>query len=486
MNSFFSAISISLSPNTEKDDIQLAWKLKFQPWQWKKGKAIKELEEEFKKYLGVKYAVSFNSGRSALMAILNALDIKKDNEILLQAFTCNAAVNPILNRQAKPVFTDIDDTLNMDTESLEKKITPKSKAVMIQHTFGWPAQIAEISKICRRGDETKASSLCTTSLEGVRKSKSSFGFAGARVNHLYLIEDCAHSLGAKYKDKFCGTFGDAAFFSFGRDKIISSVFGGIAVTNNEKIGEGLKSFRDKLDYPSNSWILQQLLHPILISRLILPAFGLNQYMGRIFLGFSHKLSILSKSVYKKEKKGEIPKYFPKRFPNALAVLALNQFKKLEKFNEHRRQIAEFYEEELKDTNFILPLSKPEGDRTPVFMRFPVLIEKEFDERSSSLALRSARATKEFDERSSSSPFAVARATDEILFVARKRKIYLGDGWRKSPVIPLDTDLEKMKYKSGSCPRAEKIAKEILNLPTHINISKKQAKKITDFLKQYEG
>ena len=422
---FFRPISISLSPNTEKDDIRLALKLLFQPWDWKLNHYATRprsvgLEEEFKRYLGVKYAISFNSGRSALMAILDSLDIKKDDEVLLQGFTCNSAVNPILAKGAKPVFVDVVDTINMDPEDLKKKITSKSKIAMIQHTFGWPAQIDEILKI-------------------------------AKQNNLFLVEDCAHSLGAKYKGKFCGTFGDVAFFSFGRDKIISSVFGGLAVTNNEEIGERIKNFRVKCDFPSNFWIFQQLLHPILVNYLVLPAYGLNQHFGRIILGLFHKLSILSKAVYKKEKKGEIPKYFPKRFPNALATLALNQFKKLEKFNDHRRKTASFYEKELKNTGFNLPLAKSQEGRTPAFMRYPILVN--------------------FD-------------TDEILQKLRRKKIFLDDGWRKSPVVPPDTDIDKMGYLFGSCPQVEKVAQNIVNLPTHINISEKEAKIIVNFLKSY--
>ena len=430
----FKPISISLSPNTEKDDIDLALKLIFQPRLWKISinqpnqykSASKELEEEFKKYLGVKYAFSFNSGRSALMAISDALGIKKGDEILLQAFTCNSAVNPILHSGAKPVFVDIDETLNLDPEDLKKKIThstssgraSKIKAVMIQHTFGWPAKIDQILEICKK-------------------------------YNLYLIEDCAHSLGAKFKEKFCGTFGDAAFFSFGRDKIISSVFGGMAVTNNDEIGERIKNFKEKLNFPSNFWIFQQLLHPILTNYIVLPAYGINSALGRIILGLFHILKILSKGVYKKEKKGKIPKYFPRKLPNDLAILALNQFRKLERFNEHRREIAKFYENELKNTKFVPPLAKSWENITPIFMRYPILTNLD---------------------------------TDEILQEARKRKIYLDDGWRKTPIVPPDTKIDKMKYILGSCPKAEEIAKKILNLPTHINISKEDAKKIIELLK----
>jgi dTDP-4-amino-4,6-dideoxygalactose transaminase len=420
-------ISISLSPNTEKDDILLALKLLILPNKWNEKRFCSiELEEEFKKYLGVKYAISFNSGRSALMAILDALNIKEGDEILLQAFTCNSAVVPTLNKGARPVYVDIDDTLNLDPEDLKKKITPQSKAIIIQHTFGWPARIEKISKI-------------------------------AKENNLYLIEDCAHSLGAKYLphqnfsekiEKFCGTFGDAAFFSFGRDKIISSVFGGMAVTNDDLIAERIKNFREKLDYPSNFWIFQQLLHPILTNYLVLPAFGLDTNLGRMILGFLHLFKILSKGVYKEEKRGKISKNFPKKLPHVLAILAQNQFKKLERFNNHRREIAKFYEENLKE-KFKLPLAKKDENVLPTFLKYPVLLEKN---------------------------------TDQILKIFRKRKIYLDDGWRKSPIVPPDTDLKKMKYNLGSCPRAEKIAKSILILPTHINISLEDAQKVVNVLK----
>src|SRR3989344_3908825 len=116
----FRPISISLSPNIENDDIQLAIKLILQPWRWKIGEGISKFEEEFKKYLGVKYAISFNSGRSAFLAILKSLDLEKGDEILLQAFTCNAVPNPILWARLKPVYVDCDEeTFNLDLEDLK-------------------------------------------------------------------------------------------------------------------------------------------------------------------------------------------------------------------------------------------------------------------------------------------------------------------------------------------------------------------------------
>ena len=301
---------------------------------------------------------------------------------------------------------DIDNTLNIDPEDLKKKITSRSKAIMVQHTFGCPAKLAEIMQI-------------------------------ASEHKLLLIEDCAHSLGAKYKGKLCGTFGDVAFFSFGRDKIISSVYGGMAVTNNSELAQRIEKFQTKIKEPSCFWTLQQLLHPVLMNCLILPSYNFLN-LGKIILIVSHWLRLLSKAVHKKEKQGEIPDYFPQKMPDALAVLALHQFKKLERFNQHRQEIAGFYKKEL---------GKGISCEESVFMRYPILVAD----------------------------------PNAILNKARGKGVILNDGWREKAIVPPDTSQEKMGYIPGSCLQAEKTAKSIVNLPTHINISLIEARKITDFL-----
>ena len=137
----------------------------------------------------------------------------------MQAFTCNAVPNPVLWAGLKPVYVDCDEkTFNIDKEDLKKKITPRSRVLIVQHTFGLPADMDAISEICRK-------------------------------NNLILIEDCAHSLGAEYKNKKVGTFGKAAFFSFSRDKVISSVYGGMAVTEDHELTKKIKEYQLKIGYP---------------------------------------------------------------------------------------------------------------------------------------------------------------------------------------------------------------------------------------------
>ncbi len=421
--SYFKPISISLSPNVEKDDVRLALNLIIRPWLWKTRRgpsSTAKLEEEFKKYLGVKYAVSFNSGRSSFFAILKALEgpsFQEKSKVLLQAFTCSAAVNPILWLDLKPIYVDCDkDSFNMDISDLTLRLAQgkRPKVLMVQHTFGMPANMDEIMTIVRQ-----------------------YG--------LILIEDCAHALGAEYKGQKVGTFGKAAFFSSSRDKVTSSVYGGIAVTNDEILGKKLEELQKEFKQSSFFWVFQQLLHPILLNYIILPVYNFLD-LGKLFLVLSQRLYILSKAVHWKEKRGQKPSYFPKALPNALAMMALNQFKKLNKFNQHRQKIAEIYYNELKNTPFGLP-PKLEN-RKNVFLRFTIKHPK----------------------------------AHEIIYEAwSKQNILIGD-WYTSVIAPFDTKLDQMQYEMGSCPVAEKLAKTTLNLPTHINISQKDAKRIIVFLK----
>jgi len=263
---------------------------------------------------------------------------------------------------------------------------------------------------------------------------------------LILIEDCAHSLGAEYQSKKVGTFGKAAFFSFSRDKVISSVYGGMVVTDNDELAKKIRTYQEKNGYPSYFWIRQQLLHPILMNWKILPTYRI---FGKYLLILFQWLHILSKAVHWKEKRGKAPGYFPKRLPNALAILALNQFKKLERFNAHRREITEFYNRELSNTKYQIPDTRySEGN---IFLRYAV-----------------------------KHPVA-----HRIVEKAWANNLLIGD-WYTTAIAPYDTKMEKMEYVSGSCPVAEKLAKITLNLPTHINISKQDAQKIVDFLKSNQS
>jgi len=407
------SVIISLSPNTQKQDVFLALKLIFQPHHWQKGRAIQKLENWFKKYLKVSTAVSFDSGRSALLAILKSLNLKSKDEVLLQSFTCVAVPNPILWANLRPIFVDIDETLNLSPEDLEKKITPKSKAVIVQHTFGYPSQIEKIKKICQK-------------------------------HNLILIEDCAHGLGAQYQGKKIGTFSDASFFSFGRDKVVSSVFGGLAVTNDQKIGKNLKRFQKNLKFPDKKFILQNLLHPILFA-LILPIYYFFN-LGKFLLILFQRLNLLNFPVDPCEKKGQKPQNIPRKLPNAMAHLALRQLERLDQFVNHRIKIASIYQKNLQDLKNLKIISPRPGCRA-TFLRYPILVDNPEAKR------------KKFHSRF---------------------KTLIGN-WYRPLIAPAGVDLNLIGYQKGFCPKAEEASKKILNLPTNLHCLPKQAKQIAQNL-----
>ncbi|MBT9141291.1 MAG: GDP-perosamine synthase [Dehalococcoidia bacterium] len=175
------------------------------------GPRLKEFEKKIAKFVGVKYAIATNSGTSALHLIIRAFGIKEGDEVITTPFSFISSANCILYEGAKPVFIDINEkTLNIDPNKIESKITKKTKAILAVDVFGHPADWDELSKI-------------------------------ARKHKLFLIEDSAEALGAEYKGKKCGSFGDTAILSFYPNKQITTGEGGMVVTNNKKIADLCKS-----------------------------------------------------------------------------------------------------------------------------------------------------------------------------------------------------------------------------------------------------
>lgn len=400
-------IAISLSPNTEKKDYVDALKLLFSPWDYTRRQYIEKLEEWFKKYFSASYAVSFDSGRSAEYVILKSLGIGRGDEVLIQAFTCVAVPNSVLWQGAKPIFVDIEkNSYNIDSENLIRKINKKTKAVIVQHTFGQAAKIEEVCQI-------------------------------AKKYKLVMIEDCAHALGATSNGKKIGTFGDVAFFSFGRDKVVSSVFGGMVITNNKELGEKIRKLQKTISSPSFFWVIQQLLHPVLFS-IILPTYNFLN-VGKAVLWLAQKLHLLSFPVSAIEKKGEKPTFYPKKMPNALAKLAIVQLERLEKFNNKRRAIARIYAKE-----FNIKIKNED-----IYVRFPIEVD----------------------------------SPQLLLSIAKNREVLLGN-WYSHVIDPKDIALLKIGYQVESCPVAEEKAKHIINLPTYPRMSKNDVEKVVEIVKDY--
>lgn len=406
------AIFTSLSPNTEKDDLWLAWQTLFKPWQWQKGQAVLELENYFKNWLPASYAFTFSSGRAGLYAILQAIGITDGDEVLLQAYTCVVVPNPIIWLGARPIYVDCQDDFTMSVEDLEKKITAKSKAIIMQHTFGCPSQVEAIMALAKR-------------------------------HNLLVIEDCAHCLGGHYQGQALGTFGDVSFFSFGRDKIISSVFGGMVATNNLALAEKIAKLQNNLSYPSYGWIYRQLAHPLVLF-FVKKTYNILSF-GKILAAAIKQLGLISRAVSLAERQGGKPSFAGQKMSNGLAVFALHQLKKIDRLNEHRQKIAAVYDRELAG---LAGAQLPQFRSDNIFLRYTICLNK--------------------------AKFLIKQA--------KSKGIELGC-WYDWPVAPRDTNLDKVFYTLGSCPMAEKLAEESVNLPTNIQVSEKDALEAAKVVKE---
>jgi dTDP-4-amino-4,6-dideoxygalactose transaminase len=176
-----------------------------------KGPKVKEFEDKITEYIGIKYAIAVTNCTSALHLALLSIGVKKGDEVLVADFTFPATGHAVLYCGAKPVFVDIDlKTYNINPESIEEKITERTKAIIPVHTFGQPAEMDTIMEI-------------------------------SEDYNLKVIEDAACALGAKYKNKYAGTIGDIGCFSFHARKGITTGEGGMVVTNNKILADKIRN-----------------------------------------------------------------------------------------------------------------------------------------------------------------------------------------------------------------------------------------------------
>jgi len=167
---------------------------------------VKKLEKEFARKIGAKYALCVSSGSAALKVALAALGVGPGDEVLVPAVTFLACVGTVVTSRAIPIFVEVDKSLNMDPQDLKKKITGRTKAIMVVHLQGVPAKMDEIMAI-------------------------------AREKKIRVLEDCAQACGASYKGARVGSIGDIGTFSLQFNKMITSGEGGVIVTNNRALYE---------------------------------------------------------------------------------------------------------------------------------------------------------------------------------------------------------------------------------------------------------
>ena len=269
----------------EEDDIDAVVTVLRSDW-ITTGPKIAEFEQGVADFVGVKEAVAVSSGTAALHATMYAIDIKPGDEVILPPMTFAATANAVVFQGGTPVFADVEpDTLLIDPDQVKKKITGHTKAIIAVDYGGHPCDYDRLRQIA---DEHK----------------------------LHLIDDACHALGARYKRKNLGSLADQAIFSFHPVKHITTAEGGIIVSNDPKVANRLRLFRNhgissdsRQRETRDSW-----------------------YYEMIDLGYNYRISDIQ------------------------CALGISQLRKLNRFLKTRRKIASFYDKALSTIEGVAPLS----------------------------------------------------------------------------------------------------------------------------------
>ncbi|MEK7581020.1 MAG: DegT/DnrJ/EryC1/StrS family aminotransferase [Patescibacteria group bacterium] len=264
------------------------------------GKYLEAFEKSIADFVGTKYAIAVSSGTAGLHASVVTLGLKPGDEVITSPFSFVSSANAILYCQAKPVFVDIDpETLNINPENIESAITKSTKAILPVHIFGYPINYAKIKKL-------------------------------AEKYKLKIVEDACESLGATYKGKKVGNFGNLAVFAFYPNKQITTGEGGMIVTNNKEDYTLLKSLINQGRGDSGQWLSHDKL------------------------GFNYRMDEMS------------------------AAVGLMQMKKIKYILSSRKKAALYYKRILKKNNLIKTLRDDDTVYSRSWQAFIVLLDKSID------------------------------------------------------------------------------------------------------------
>ncbi len=289
------------------------------------GPMNRQFEDTLCQWIGAKAVRTVNSGSSANLVAFMSLTsshlgdrrLRPGDEVITVACGFPTTINPIIQAGCVPVFVDINTTLNIDTKNLDAAVTPKTKAVMIAHTLGNPFNMEEIRALCDR-------------------------------HNLWLIEDCCDALGATWRNKYVGTFGDLATLSFFPAHHITMGEGGAVIINNTKLTRAVESTRD--------WGRDCWCEP---GRDNTCKRRFDQQHGELPYGYDHKYVFTHLG-------------YNLKITEMQAACGLAQLEQLDKFIARRRENYGYLRERLVDhEEFWLPTVYP--DAHPSWFGFPITL-----------------------------------------------------------------------------------------------------------------
>jgi len=270
------------------------------------GPILEKFENKIKNFVGTKFSAGVGSATHALHLALRSLDIGLGDEVIVPTFTFTATANSVRYCGAKPILVDVDvNTFNISPDEIRKKITKKTKAIIPVHYGGQSCDMDEIMAL-------------------------------AKKYHLYVVEDCAHSLGSTYKGKKSGSFGDLGCFSFYATKVITTGEGGMVTTNSKLFNEKVRLLR------SQAMSIQAKDREK----------GAKWKYDIIDLGYNYRLDELRSS------------------------LGLSQFERIGQINKLRQKVAKRYDSKIsKIKGLSIPFQK--AKRNHIYHLYTIKVEKEY-------------------------------------------------------------------------------------------------------------
>jgi dTDP-4-amino-4,6-dideoxygalactose transaminase len=307
------------------------------------GPMIAEFEKEFANYHYMDRAIATSFGRMAFYYLLRAFDFPPHSEIIFPAVTFWAV--PEMARQAghKPVFVDVDPlTFNIDPKKIEAAITDRTRAIVPTHLYGRPCDMTEV-------------------------------LALAESYKLIVIEDCAQAVGARYRGRLVGTFGNASFFSFQMLKGINTYGGGMVMTNDDNIGSRVREQAESEPLQTAAGLARRFAGGF-ISRI-----GISP-KGYTFCGFPLQMIAslfghydLSKYIWERIRPLDpLPRAYRQRYSNAQAILGIRALAKLDEFNSRSRAHAARYAKGLAACTSVQPAAADEG-RENVYYQYCIYV-----------------------------------------------------------------------------------------------------------------
>jgi perosamine synthetase len=355
---------------------------------WTNQDLVMLYEERFACWNGSRFAFSFMGGRVALSAIIHALGLKTGDEVLVPGYTCVVVPNAFRFAGIDVKYVDIElQTYGVDIVDLKRKISPRTRAILLQHLYG----------------------LVSRDYEAI--------LSLAKDHRLFVIEDCAQATGARFKGERVGNRGDAALYSTEHSKVFSTFIGGVAATNDERIAAGIREYQSMAPWPATERVeavLNNLIYDYVVNKRC-------HSLGRDWYRLKQANKVMV-STTETEMNFQRPTHYGQRMPAPLAQVGLCQLKKVDRYNDIRRENAKRWDGWCDA--YGVTRAWVVNDSEPVFLRYPVMLD----------------STRKQDR-----------------------------SWAHDLGVPVGvwfcTNLHPIKYTILDCPNADKAVAECVNFPT---------------------